>query len=136
VQSDGDPVLAAFDRLERKLDALDRAVDRIYRELPARIVDQLCAERGQVRALATDPGNGPPPLSAEEAARRLGRKRRWVYDHQDALGVVHQDGCLAFSAARIDEVLNRGLSVAPRQPEVPLTPRYLRDRKTRRQDAA
>lgn len=136
MQSDGDPVLAVLDRVERKLDeVLDRAVEPNYRELADWIVAQVRVETGGSPALAAGPGD-EPPLSAREAARRLGRKRRWVYDNQDALGVVHQGRYLAFPAGRIDEVLTRGLSVAPGQPDVMPTPRYLRDRHTRRHDAA
>jgi hypothetical protein len=133
VQSDVDRILAAFDRLGRKL---DDALDRVHRELPARIVDQLRGELGEVRALAADPCCEAPPLSVKEVAVRLGRKPRWVYDHQHELGVVRHGGRLAFPATRIDEVRTRGLSVAPLQPDVIPTPRYLRDRRTRRQDAA
>jgi hypothetical protein len=137
VEFDDDPVLAALDRMERIECMVEEAlgrVERLRRELPARIVDQLRAELEGVRVLRADP-YAEPPLSVLQAAARLGRKRRWVYDHQDELGVVHHGGRLAFPAARIEEVRSHGLSVVPQQPDAMPTPRYELDR-ARRKDAA
>jgi hypothetical protein len=102
--------------------------------LPAWIVDQLRSELEGVRALAAGPC-GEPPLSVTKAAARLGRKRRWVYDHKDELGVVRHGRRLAFPAARIEEVRTLGLSVVRQRPGAMPTPRYVLNR-AGRQDAA
>lgn len=134
VAFDDDPVLAALDLIERMLDeALCRMVERLRRELPARVVDQLRTELEGVRA-AADP-RLEPPLSVAQVAERLGRKPRWVYDHQAELGVVRHGGRLAFPAARIEQVRSCGLSVVPQRPDAVPTPRYVLDRAGRR-DAA
>jgi hypothetical protein len=136
VEFDDAPVLAALDRMERIECMVEEAlgrVERLRRELPARVVGELRAELEGMRALAGPCGE--PPLSVAEVAARLGRKRRWVYDHQDELGVVRHGGRLAFPAARIEEVRSRGLSVVPQQPDAMPTPRYELDR-ARRKDAA
>lgn len=132
MESYDDPLLAALDRIERIEEALGR-VERLHRELPTRVVDRLRTELKGVRAPA-DPRD-EPPLSVAQVAERLGRKPRWVYDHQAELGVVRHGGRLAFPAARIEDVRSGGLSVVPQRPDAVPTPRYVLDRAGRR-DAA
>lgn len=128
-----DSVLASLARLERMVEEILGRVEHLDRELPARI-GQLRTELEGVRGLPADPRGGPP-LSVQQVADRLGRKRRWVYDHKDELGVVRHGRRLAFPAATIEEVRTGGLSIIRRRPGAMPTPRYVLNR-AGRQDAA
>jgi hypothetical protein len=133
VEFDDDSLLASVARLERMVEEIRGRVEHLDRELPARI-GQLCTELEGKRRPAADPRGGPP-LSVAQVADRLGRKRRWVYDHKDELGVVRHGRRLAFPAARIEEVRTLGLSVVRQRPGAMPTPRYVLNR-AGRQDAA
>lgn len=139
MQLDGDHVLRSLERLERKLDAVGRTVETFNRDIPAALVALFRAELTGPQARERRVDAGDPPLSTEEVALRLGKKVRWVYDHQHDLGVVKHHGKLAFPCANVEQYRHHGLATGDEQPTnapEPPTPRYVTDRRRRQDNAA
>ncbi len=75
---DAAELLAAIEALPRKIAAALAASDELIERLGERLRD-------------SGPGTGPSTpalIDPAEAARRLGRTRRWIYEHADELGAI------------------------------------------------
>jgi hypothetical protein len=61
----------------------DELADRLRGQLAGEVANQVAA-----RLEGLSPGRREPLIDAQEVARRTGRTREWVYDHQGELGAI------------------------------------------------
>jgi len=134
MQRSGDTAAPTLEYIARKQESLIRLVRSGQKEQASQI-RSLQTEIAELRRPQARVERNDAPLSAEGVRRVLGLPRvGWVYDHKQALGAFKIEGKLVFPADRIEEIRRAGTAARHKDPAAKPVPRYLRDRRRRRED--